>query len=606
MILEAINHIPKSNMAYAINQENLHILLQTAKNDVSSVKLIIGDPFEWYYKDGKYVWSGESLVHQEMAKKYSTDLFDYYFIEVKTINLRSKYSFLLSSGEKEYFYGCRDLVEITTYNRHKYISNLFGYFNYPYINEGDLIDSPAWVKDVVWYQIFPDRFSRDNDDLNLQLEQEYQTTEKPNQYFYGGTLKGITRRIPYLKNLGITGIYFTPIFKSVSSHKYDISDYYEIDEAFGTKEDLKEMILLCHQNGIRVMLDAVFNHCAWNHPFFQDVVKNKSNSKYWDYFFIDNDDFINFELDEKGFPIYERQNIRPKFKTFAFTPMMPKWNTDNLEVEEYLLDVAKYWIEEFDIDGWRLDVSNEVSHRFWRAFKKAVREVKKDIYILGENWDDSNAWLRGDQMDAVMNYEIAYPIWQFFGSDPSLINIDSYTFSNRISKLLVSYQQNVSEVMFNLIGSHDTSRILVKCNNNLEVVKLAYLFLLSFSGSPAIYYGDEVGLGKDTDKDMRSPMIWDDRQNLDMHSFFQKLIQLRKEYRAFRLVDLKWIIAKDQLLVYSKGNIVFILNNSSNLKEFVWPEEFIGKMSKNLFTNEVSKLDKNQIIQPYQYLVFEI
>ncbi len=604
MKLEAINHIPKSHMAYAFDANTMHIILQTAKNDVKSVKLLLGDPFEWHFKDGKYVWSGDSLTNNEMKLKYTTELFDYYFISIKTITTRSKYSFIINDGFEDYFYGCRDLVKLTTENKNSYVSNLFGYFNYPYINEGDLIDSPSWAKDIVWYQIFPDRFSRDDDNFYLK-EQEYFKATDLNDYFFGGTIKGITKRIPYLKELGITGIYFTPIFKSVSSHKYDISDYYEIDPSFGSKEDLGVMIKECHKNNIKVMLDAVFNHCGFDHPYFQDVVKNKRDSMYWDCFFIEDDNFINFKLDEKGYPIYKHLNIKPNYRTFAFTPMMPKWNTDNPIAEEYLLDVATYWIKEYDIDGWRLDVSNEVSHRFWRKFKEAVRNIKHDFYILGENWDDSTPWLRGDQFDAVMNYEVAYPIWQYFGRDKSMLNISIYSFIYKINKLLVSYPENIAVNMFNMIGSHDTSRILQKCSNNPNLVKLAYTFLLSFGGSPALYYGDEVGLSQLEDKDPRQPMIWDHRQDLSMYNFFKNMIKLRKENTEFKQVELNWLENSQNVLIYNKGSIYFFLNNNEDSKTIDLPDNLIGKNVVDLFENHDLQLNLQLEIEGYEFKILK-
>ena len=443
MNFAAINHIPKSKMAYADDENHLHILIQTAKGDIDSVDLIIGDPFEWIYKDGVYVWRGESLERKNMSLKYSTEFHDYYFVRVETLSRRSKYSFIIKENQNEYFYGCRDLVLITENNKAKYLSNLFGYFNYPYIYKSDIISPPSWAKDTVWYSIVPDRFSRESN-LNSNIkEKEYYDAKSGNDYFFGGTIKGITEKIPYLSDLGITGIYFTPMFKAYSSHKYDTEDYFQIDPTFGTNEDLRKMVDECHKSGIRVMLDAVFNHCGYDHPFFQDVIKNKRKSKYWDCFFIEDEDFINFEVDKKGHPIYRKQNIKPKYRTFAFTPMMPKWNTDNKIVEEYLLSVAEFWIKEYDIDGWRLDVSNEVSHDFWRKFRIAVHNIKPDTYIMGENWDDSTPWLNGDQQDAVMNYEIAFALWQFFGKNNEIPNIDAETFKNRIDKLLFTYPDNI-------------------------------------------------------------------------------------------------------------------------------------------------------------------
>ncbi len=605
MNFEAINHIPKSHMAYAIDKDNLHILIQTAKDDVKSIKLMIGDPFEWYYSEGKYVWSGDSLGHKEMTLKYSTDLFDYYFIEVKTMNLRSKYSFIINDGDNEYFYGCRDLVKLTEENRKTYISNLFGYFNYPYINAGDLNDSPKWAKDMIWYQIFPDRFSRNDYTNNIDLESKYFEYSDSNNYYYGGTLKGITNRISYLSDLGITGIYFTPIFKAYSPHKYDTEDYFTIDPAFGTNEDFKVLVDECHKVGIKVMLDAVFNHCGYDHPYFQDVIKNKKASKYWDCFFLDDENFINFNLDELNHPIYKTLNLRPKYKTFGFTPMMPKWNADNKIAEEYLLSVATYWIKEYDIDGWRLDVSNEVSHSFWRKFKKAVRSVKSDVYILGENWDDSTAWLRGDQFDAVMNYEVAYPVWQFFGRDKDLINIDSTNFMYRINKLLISYPENVTMNMFNMIGSHDTTRILLKCNDNYKLVQLSHVFLFSFSGSPALYYGDEVGLGELRDKDFRRPMIWDDRQNQSMLEFFKKMIVIRKNNKDLSSINIKWLYTDDNVLIYKKGRTYFLLNNNELAKDILLPKDLENQRLSDLYNEAEIDLSTNILIPSYGFYLLQ-
>ena len=572
MNLHAIKHISKSHMAYAYDKNTLHITLQTAKNDVESVKLLVGDPFDWDFIDGEYKWVGTTKGHINMYKRYTTDLFDYFFVEYKTKTLRSKYAFLIQSGSDEYFYGCRDLIKLNSKNINSYNSNLFGYFNYPYINDGDLIDSPKWAKDIIWYQIFPDRFARDNHENDDILREKYDASKSLNEYYFGGTLKGITSKIPYLVDLGITGIYFTPIFKAYSSHKYDTEDYFEIDPAFGTKEDLKILVEECHKNNIKIMLDAVFNHCGWEHPYFQDVVKNQRQSKYWDWFYIDRDDFINFEIDKNNRPVYRHKNIKPNYKTFAFAPVMPKWNADNPETRKYLISIGTYWIKEFDIDGWRLDVSNEVSHDFWRDFKKAVRNVKSDIYILGENWDDSTAWLRGDQYDAVMNYEFAYPVWQYFGKEKGLINITTEEFRYRIDKLLMSYPDNISANMFNMISSHDTSRMNIKCLENLEITKLSYLFMFSFGGSPAIYYGDEVGMGEITDKDNRTPMFWGEKQDTNMLLFFKKMIKLRKENWEFRDINIEWISNKQDLLAYRKGNIIFLINTQGkpiNLSNFI-------------------------------------
>ena len=250
----------------------------------------------------------------------------------------------------------------------------------------------------------------------------------------------------------------------------------EIDPQFGDKATFKRLVDVCHQHGIKVMLDAVFNHSGYYFPPFQDVLKNQEHSKYKDWFHI------------RDFPIITKP--RPNYDTFAFTEQMPKLNTENAEVKEYLLNVARYWIEEFDIDGWRLDVANEVDHSFWREFRKTVKSVKPDAYILGEIWHDSMPWLQGDQFDAVMNYPFTQSALDFFAK--GTINAD--VFAQRISHVLHSYPNNVNEVSFNLLGSHDTPRILTIANENKDRLKLLFLFQLTFIGSPCIYYGDEIGM----------------------------------------------------------------------------------------------------------------
>ena len=604
MNFTAIKHTPKSHMAYAADEHHLHLFVQTAKNDVDKIELIIGDPFEWRLENGKYVWSANLFPHQAMKKVYETELFDHFFIEVKTESTRSKYAFLITSRGVTYFYGCRNLMEVSLTSDEKLIYDLAGYFNYPYINKEDLIDSPEWTKDTVWYQIFLDRFHKSKDQKPGYLSFGSITDKIKNNQFFGGDLKGVIEKIPYLTDLGITGIYFTPIFKAYSAHKYDTEDYFKIDPTFGSNDDFKLMVDLCHKAGIKVMLDAVFNHCGWDHPYFQDVIKNKKASPYWDCFYINDENFIDFPLDSNGRPAVH--NIIPKFKTFAMTPFMPKLNTSNPIVEKYLLDVATYWVCEYDIDGWRLDVSNEVSHTFWRKFRQVVRAVKKDVYIIGENWDDSTPWLRGDQFDAVMNYEISYPLWQFIALKKNTQPIDAEKFKYRINNLLLSYPKTIAINMFNLVSSHDTMRILTRCDNDVNRVKLIYLFIFSFCGSPAIYYGDEIGLEGGDDPDNRRCMIWDESaQNQDLFAFFKTLIQLRKTTPDLKQVDIIWHVANDGVLIYQKGSVWIIMNNNTESKPITLPLLLQNVTVKNLENSSDLSLEKAVFLKPHQYLILK-
>lgn len=597
---EYITHIAKSNYAYAVNENTLHIRIKTIKNTAQSIYLLFGDPFIWDVnaETGKYEWIHSSTESLYLLKEYSTNSFDYWFIEIKSETKRIKYSFVIND---QFLFGSRDFLDITVYKDEKY--NLFNYFNFPYINAVDLYSPPSWVKDTVWYSIFPDRFNnKDNKKENI-LPWESVTNYK-NNMFFGGNLKGIIDKLDYLQDLGISGLYLTPIFLSPTAHKYDTIDYFEIDPSFGTKEDLHTLIKESHSRGIKVMLDAVFNHCSHLHPFFQDVIKNEENSIYKDCFYINDYPVINFELDENNMPIKAHSYLeRPNYETFAFSKGMPKVNTEHPIMREHLLEAGRYWIKEFDIDGWRLDVSNEVSHDFWRAFQKEMRLVKDEIFILGENWDNSMPWLQGDQMDSVMNYEFMYPIWSYFGTNIKTIPYNGEAFVEKITEVITSYPKTVLPNLFNIIDSHDTARIMNICSNNKELVKLVYLFQYSLPGTPSIYYGGEIGMEGDHDPDNRRCMIWDeDRQDKDMFLFLQTLNKLYKKYPEFTSTDIHFRVYNDGLLIYQKDDMIFMINSSSISQGVSIIEQGIYI---DVFTNQKRTIKDGLRIKPFGFIVIK-
>ncbi len=592
MNLTSIYHEPKSKYAYAYDKKTLHLRIKTAKGDVDSVKVMAVDPFNWVLKSEdpiKYEFDFESIQRSEMKKDYSNSDYDFWFAEIKIDSLRIKYAFVLQKDDEKILYG--------PYAKETYIEGvenkgqINNYFNFPFINEEDIYKAPDWIKDTIWYQIFPERFAKSNNNSKLKWDSTKKTS---NADFFGGDLQGIIEHLDYLQELGVTGIYFTPIFESPSSHKYDTTDYFKIDPSFGTNEIFKELVKQAHNRNIKVMLDAVFNHCGFYHNFWQDIIKNGRNSEYYECFHILNDPVINFELNEHGGPtrLTEAQQKALNYRTFAFAPYMPKWNTNNEKARKYLLDVAKYWIEEYDIDGWRLDVSNEVSHDFWRAFRKTVKSIKEDVYILGENWDNSYPWLQGDQFDAVMNYEFAYPIWDFIGNVKSKgKQLTSQEFVYSINSLLTNYPKNVTENMFNMIDSHDTSRFLSICDENVEKAKLGYVLQMTFSGAPSIYYGSEVGLVGEGD-DCRRCMAWDkEQQNLDLKEHIVKLINIRKTIQATKSVDIKWLDINNEsnYIVFkktsSKDTLYVFINNSEEDITISLNNELKNIILKDVYNN---------------------
>lgn len=595
----AIIHESKSAQAYAVDGRTLHIRVKTAKGEVTKSTLLAVDPFNWIPRgDGSpiYDFDIQSIRHIPMKVEQSTREYDSWFCEVGEIDWgRTKYCFILENKEEKILWGCHGAVSIQKEMKKEEIYNLSNYFNYPYINEEDIYHAPQWVKDIVWYQIFPERFCNGTPDDERDVLPWGSDVVDGAEKKFGGNLEGVISKLDYLKEMGIGGIYLNPIFSSPSSHKYDIQDYYKIDLDFGNNEIFSRLVKEAHKRNIRIMLDAVFNHCGYFHPFWQDVLTNGKNSKYYECFYIVNPDKPLVYREENG----EIPNDCPRdvlnYRTFAYTQNMPKWNTGHPLVREYLLDVACYWIREYGIDGWRLDVSNEVSHDFWREFRKRVKEINPDTYILGENWDNSYPWLRGDQFDAVMNYEFVVPVWNFFGKNRGGEDYTAEDFQNAIGNLLIEYPQNVTNNLLTLIESHDTSRMLELVGGNKQVLRLAYLFLMTFPGSPCIYYGSEVGLSGGEHSN-RQCMIWEENeQDRELLLDITKMITLRKEHEALRAADFCWkhCTKETNTIVYEKKagreRIYVILNNSERIVQIPVPKELDGKKTEILMSDGVKE-----------------
>ncbi|KAB8130758.1 alpha-glycosidase [Gracilibacillus oryzae] len=579
----AIYHRPKNNFAYAYDEETLHIIIQSGRDDLLSIDLIYGDPYQW--ENGSWLSNAVS-----MEKSGSTELHDYWFVAIKPEYRRMRYGFRCVSKTENWTYTERGFYKEPP-------NDSAPFFCFPYLHAQDVFQAPAWVKDTVWYQIFPERFGNGDSSNDPEGTLPWASTKPATDNFFGGDFQGVIDHLDHLVELGITGIYFTPIFKAYSNHKYDTIDYMEIDPQFGDKETFRNLIKACHNRGIRVMLDAVFNHSGYYFMPFQDVLEKQERSEYKDWFHL-----WEFPLETEDVPNYD---------TFGFVPSMPKLNTANVEVRNYLLEAARYWIEEFDIDGWRLDVANEVDHVFWRDFREVVKSAKPDAYILGEIWHDSMPWLQGDQFDAVMNYPFTNGAIEFFAKQA----INANDFVNILTDVLHMYPANVNEVSFNLLDSHDTPRILTLANNNRQRVKLLYLFQLSFIGTPCIYYGDEVGMAGDEDPGCRACMVWEkDQQDRQLFDFVKHLIHLRRTVPAFGNKGSFRFLSADSLtntIVYKKSTqdeqIIFVLNNSEKSSK-VSVSELENKTTKELITNNRVTFEEDTVVnlEPYGYYCFRI
>lgn len=495
----AVQHIMDSSYCFPTGKHDITIRLRTAKDDISQV---------WIFYESKYHIQ-EHQNKAEMTKVFSGSEFDYYSISLHLEDTRLAYVFYLFDG-KEYKYFSEDGLTDT----YDYSKGYYNFFQFPYINKVDILPMVDWMRSARFYQIFVDRFnigdkSKDMSYVNMEWG------EKPTpKSFAGGDIKGITEKLDYIKSLGIDSIYLTPIFKSISNHKYDISDYLEIDKDFGTKEDLRDLVDKAHEKGMHIVLDAVFNHCSDEMIQFQDVLKNGIASEYHDWFIIDGDK-----------PDQEKVN----YETFASCNYMPKLDTSNPEVRKFLIGIAVHYINEYHIDGWRLDVSDEVSHDFWREFRRAVKEAAPEAVIIGENWHDASVYLKGDQYDSIMNYAFTKAALDYWSTD----QLDAKGMAQRLNDLLARNSDTVDHMMLNLLDSHDTHRFFSEVHEDESRLKEALCLLYLYPGVPCIFYGTELKTTGGYDPDCRKCMDWDKAAGVDQTDIYKiitTLADLRKTY----------------------------------------------------------------------------
>ncbi len=480
------------------------------------------------------------------------------------------------------------------YNERGFVNPEFKYndmnsFQFPYIAEEDLYKDVRWLKEAIVYQIFPDRFCNGNPSINSENTNEWGKGEVDENSIYGGDLRGIIEKLPYLKDLGVNLIYLTPVFKSNTNHKYNIEDYFDIDPHFGTIEEAKEMVEKAHNLGIKIVFDAVFNHSGSNFFAFKDLIKNQKESNYKDWYFID------------SWPVKKSKN---KYYTFANgAEDMPKLNTNNKEVRDYLLKVGEFWIKEVGIDGWRLDVCDEVGHEFWREFRKKIKSTKSDAIIIGEIMHEANSFLKGDQLDGIMNYPFKNAIIDFFAKGI----ISGREFLDIMAENRVLYMDSITKQMWNLIGSHDTKRIYNECNGNIDKIKLAIAYQFLYIGVPYIYYGDEVGLDGAEDPKNRKCMIWEkDKQNIDLINFYKNLINIRKNNKVLTYGSFEEVYCKNNVIIFKRvldnQEILCVFNNSDN-------RTFLNINSKlkaiNLITEDIEDLN-NIDIESFSFKVYKM
>ena len=571
MEYSAIFHDMDKRFCYAIDKDLFVIRVQVKKDDMKEVIL--------HYED-KYIPMERKDTRMTLPmKKVATSQFhDYYEaqLQMHLICLRYFFEFTDMQGEKVY-YGNYEFDKECITNRDRM-------FDCPQnLREEEMFEVPQWAANKVVYQIFPSRFAA-TQPVDKKLWYKAPITPMDDLH---GNLRGIIEHLDYIKDLGIDVVYLTPIFKSNSCHKYDTIDYYQVDPSFGTTEDLKELVQKSHERGMKVVLDAVYNHSGREFFAFQDILEKGEKSKYLDWYFID-------ELPPRG----EWGEI-PNFKCFGYYGGMPKLNLKNPEVEKYITDVACYWIKECDIDGWRLDVGDEISHFFWKNFRKAIKAVKKDMLIIGEIWHYAGDFLEGDEWDTVMNYPFYLNLIDLLADEK--INVSQFV--QNLGYLKGRLNKKCYPLMWNLIDSHDTARFLHLCNDNKKKQHLAAAFQLLLPGMPMVYYGDEYAMPGANDPDCRRGMYWDEEyQDKEIFEWYKQLLKVRKNHACIVEGEPMEIAARDEeeTIVLTRKNgeetLALIFNCSSSARVFNEYTQKYDLLRENSFDGKIAGLDAAVIV----------
>ena len=516
---DAILHLPMSEYCHAIGEKRIVFRLRAARGDLAACTL--------YYGDTACRKTPIDFFPAPMCVVQQDEWHDWWEVEMDSPFHRLHYYFELFDGQETcLFYG-----DIFTDHL---VDDRSEYFKLPFDHRADRAVVPAWTVDAVVYNIFPDSFATGHRSISGRP-----TRVCDCEGLRGGTLRGVLNNLDYLEQLGVNCLYLNPIFVAGAYHKYDTLDYFHVDPALGTDDDLRALVEACHARDMRVMLDGVFNHCSWRFFAFEDVVRRGAASPYRDWFY-----HLEFPVvrPESGEPI-------PGYECFGYERTMPKLDTANAQVREYLCRVGEHWVRAFDIDGWRLDVASEIDDGFWHEFRRRVKAIKPDCLLVGEVWETARHWLNGDMFDSTMNYDFRKHARRFFAEE----SIDARAFAGRCGDMLMRYRRQMIPAQLNLLDSHDVSRFLSLCGGDARRYRLAVLFQLTFPGMPSIFYGDELGAMGVREEEYRRAMPWADG-DVALWDFFRRAIALRRAHAALRGGSFRILRAEsgERLLIYAR------------------------------------------------------
>ena len=475
---------------------------------------------------------------------------------------------------------------------------------------------PSWVQNAVFYQVFPDRFHRSG---RIKSSLPFEPWDAPQTPlgFKGGDLYGVVEKLDHLSDLGVNALYLNPIFTSCANHRYHTYDYFQVDPLLGGDPALRELLDTAHARGIRVVLDGVFNHCSRGFFQFNHLLENGEASPYRDWFHV------------KGWPLnpYPRGGEPTNYDCWWGLPALPKFNTGNPEVRRFILDVAEFWLKQ-GIDGWRLDVPYEIDDdSFWREFRRVCKAVNPGCYITGEIWGEAKRWLKGDQFDAVMNYQLSAACISHFGGKKLKLS-QSYAgkvlkprsqaaFIADIENLLRQYKPETTLVQMNMMSSHDTDRMLDTYGGDKALMKLAVVFSFLFPGAINVYYGEEIGLAGVFNAGTRSGMPWNNKAlwDTDLLKLYKQLADLRRDNQVIKHGKFEFLkeycdgeaLAFRRCLPGGKA-LGCLLNNGDARKDILIKKSALGKNPRALINSGVTLkpagADFTASLEPRAYAVF--
>lgn len=544
----------------------------------------------------RYLKYGEEVI-TEMVEKEVIKNFCYYSCNIIIREKMTQYHFLIEDKESIYFYNQKGIYQhvITEDNDFKIIS--------------DFTDV-KWARESIFYQIFIDRFFNGNEDNDVKddeytymeyISKKMDWNDRPPHYeeagnldFFGGDLEGVRKKISYLKELGITSLYLNPIFKSKSNHKYDCDDYLSVDEHFGGDKALIELSEELHKNNMKLILDISINHTGIDNNWFKEEPE---------FYFIDEDG---------------------SYESWNGVETLPVLNYESEKIKDVIYrnedSVLKHYLNEpFNIDGWRLDVGQNLGKmrgqgldvELYKGIREELKELNTDTYILAEHWTDCKNYLQGDMWDASMNYfGMVRPIRKYLGEDDKALrwkikNLkikkeDGDIFRTEVTNQYSRLPFQLQGLQFNLLSSHDIHRL--HSNIGREDLKCAIMMLFTFVGIPCVYYGDEVLLeGEiDTSCESRFPMEWNEEKcDNEINYLYRKLIKLYKEERLLTYGSFKFLECNEDFISYSRfdleGAIVFVNSRKENDLEIDLSD--IGSFTKSelIFGNHEYEIEDDKL-----------